>query len=60
MDQLTNYLPNISSIYGIMFYSFISYWIIYALGILIDRLMKSNEKENKKMKKIIKEREYKK
>lgn len=43
-----------------MFYSFISYWIIYALGILIDRLMKSNEKENKKMKKIIKEREYKK
>lgn len=60
MDQLTNYLPNISSIYGIMFYSFISYWIIYVIGILIDRLMRSDEKENKKMKKIIKEREYKK
>lgn len=44
-----------------MFYSFISYWMIFALSMIVDRLMFSGKNnENTKMKKIIKARDVKK
>ncbi|CAK91899.1 unnamed protein product (macronuclear) [Paramecium tetraurelia] len=61
MEQIKEKLPDISSITGIMFYSFISYWLIFALSIVVDRLMFSGKSnENTKMKKIIKARDVKK
>ncbi|CAD8113823.1 unnamed protein product [Paramecium sonneborni] len=61
MSQIKDQLPDISSIPGIMFYSFISYWLIFALSIVVDRLMFSGKNnENSKMRKIIKARDIKK
>ncbi|CAD8192494.1 unnamed protein product [Paramecium octaurelia] len=61
MEKIKEYLPDVSSIPGIMFYSFISYWMIYALSMVVDRLMFSGKgEENSKMKKIIKARDVKK
>ncbi|CAD8200219.1 unnamed protein product [Paramecium octaurelia] len=61
MEQIKEKLPDVSSIPGIMFYSFISYWLIFALSMVVDRLMFSGKSnENTKMKKIIKARDVKK
>ncbi|CAD8095666.1 unnamed protein product [Paramecium primaurelia] len=61
MEKINEQLPDISSITGIMFYSFISYWMIFALSIIVDRFMfSSKSNENSKMKKIIKARDVKK
>jgi hypothetical protein len=59
MEYFEQYLPNVSSIYGIMFYSFISYWLIFGLSILMNKFI-FERKSTDNQKKIIKARDLKK
>lgn len=59
MEYFEQHLPNVSSIYGIMFYSFISYWLIFGLSILMNKFI-FERKSTDNQKKIIKARDLKK